>query len=106
MRTLQFLISGQKLKKVGDFSNIVPGTKGYLKCSFDFDGDDWMNHKIVAIFENANGEFYEEILPNRTCKVPDEVTDKNSFKLRLVGAKFGDINSRLTTNRVLICQEG
>lgn len=104
MRNLQFTVNGQRLSKVGDFSNIVKGTKEYLKCNFTFEGNDWIGHKAVAIFSgNGKAEFATAIMSDGTCMVPNEVTDYTSFKLRLIGARD---NSRITTNTVLISQEG
>lgn len=49
MRILQFRINGQKLSKDGDFSNLVAGTKGYLKAAFNFD-EDWDGCRKAAVF--------------------------------------------------------
>lgn len=103
MRKLQFSINGQKLSKSGDMSHIVRGSKGYLLCSFIFDSEDWTGYKIAAVFEVQDEEYAVPVSSSGECLVPDEVTDSSYFKLRLVGKK-NDL--MLTTNRVLISQEG
>lgn len=104
MRTLQFSVSGQTLTKNGDFSKIVRGSKSYLKCYFVFEGDDWKNHKVAAVFENSNGDEYPVAVNyDGTCEVPNEITDSKYFKLKLVGSKN---EIRITTNKILISQEG
>ncbi len=103
MRLLQFMVDNQKLTRNGDFSHIIRGTKGYLRCFFEFHGNEWTNCNVVAIFEKGSEEFYERVSQNGMCKVPDEVTDNASFRVKLVGARN---NIRLTTNKILISQEG
>lgn len=103
MRELKFSIDGQKLSKDGDMSHIIRGSKGYLNCSFIFKSDDWSGYKIVAVFELQNEEFPVPISSRGECLVPDEVTDFSCFKIRLVGKK-NDL--MITTNRILISQEG
>lgn len=103
MRTLHFIISGQDLSKSGDFFNIVRGTKGYLRCQFAFGGTDWIGCKAVAIFEAKKKEYPVVIDRNGSCMIPNQVTDYDIIKLRIVGAKN---NYRITTNKILISQEG
>ena len=104
MRDLHFTIDGQKLSKNGDFSNIVRETKGYLKCCFSFIGDDWKGHKVVAVFENSDSkEFAVSMNTDKTCMVPDEVTDGSYFKIKMIGVND---KRRILTNKILISQEG
>lgn len=103
MRLLNFNVNGQKLSKNGDFSGIVRGTKGYLKCSFNFDGEDWRNCKIAAVFKNRAGEYPVAMSNERIVMIPPEITAEKSFKLWVVGMKDG---YKITTNKLLISQEG
>lgn len=100
MRTLKFEVAGQKLTKIGDFSNIVKGSKQYLKCEFSFDRTEWLKHKVVAIFEQDGNEYPVAVL-NSTCMIPDEVTDSSFFKVRLIGVRN---ECHINTNKVLIEQ--
>lgn len=101
MRILSFTVDGQKLSKDGDFSNIIHGSKGYLKCKFSFNGNDWNRHKLIAVFRAKEEEYAVLLRPDRTCMVPDEVTDEPSFKLELVGVLNDE---KITTNKELIEQ--
>ena len=103
MRTLQFIVDGQTLAKNNGFSNIIRGTKNYLKCSFEFKGADWSNCKIAVVFESKGLEWPVALDINRSCLVPEQMSDLPSFKVRLVGRKG---NYQITTNRLLVSQEG
>lgn len=97
MRVLNFEVYGQNLKKIGDFSGIVSGTKGYLKCHANFADNDWKRALKVAVFD----ETYLVPMYDDSCMVPYEVSDKRSFKMSIVG-KNGDMV--IKTNQVLIEQ--
>lgn len=103
MRILTFSIEGQKLYKYGDFSHIVRNTKQYLKCSFNFVDADWSKYKRIAVFEFEDNEYAIPIAGDNTCVVPDEVTDRRYFKLKVVGVKK---DGTLTTTKEIIEQEG
>lgn len=98
MRTLTFFVSGQTLRKEGDFSGITAGSKGYLKCRFRTDDADWKGAKKVALFNEA---YPVAVNALHECCVPDAVTDGKSFKVLLVGQNR---SARITTNQVLIEQ--
>lgn len=102
MRILDFSVEGQKLEKNGDFSNIIKGSKGYLKCRFKFNSE-WMGYKVVVIFERNKKETPISLNKDKTCMIPDEMSQVSSFKVKLIGDKNGN---RITTNDILIEQEG
>ena len=102
MRTLNFNIENQKLKKDGDFSGIIRGSKQYLRCFFSFDGDTWNGLRKIAVFENLNGEHAVDLSRDGSCIVPDEVTDGSFFRVKMVG--IGK-NTKIFTNKELVCQE-
>lgn len=104
MRTLQFSVDGQKLIKENDFSNIIRGSKGYLDCRFTFNTADWSGRKIIALFENGGEEFAMAVNADRSCGVPNEVTDSSFFRIKLVGV--GADGSQIITNKILVEQEG
>lgn len=102
MRTLKFNINQQTIKKCGDFSNIVSGSSGYLKCEFSFDSE-WNNLLRVAEFRKSlDGEVYPNPIINNSCIVPDEVLDGIQWYVNVVGRNN---NEKIATNRVLIRQE-
>lgn len=102
MRQLFFEVDGQTLRKNGDFSNIIKGTKNFLECVFDFKGDDWIGRKVIAVFEKKSKEFAVHISLDGTCSIPDDITQEKNFTVKVVGVKG---ESTTITNRVLIVQE-
>lgn len=103
MRELDFTLSGQKLAKQGDFSGITAGSKGYLKCRFAAEDNDWRMAKKVAIFGDT---VLVKLDANGECMVPDEMTDRKSFKVKVAGERTlpGGNTVRMMTNAVLIEQ--
>ena len=101
MRTLNFIVESDHLRKTGDFSHIVRGSHGWLECSFSL-SKDWDKTKIAAVF-TSSGRDYPVIVTKGVCKIPDSVTKSKCFKVKLVGRK--DSSERLT-NQVLVEQEG
>lgn len=102
MRTLDFSVDGQKLDKIGDFSNLIKGSKGYLRCKFKFDSD-WSGHKVIAVFERNKKQLPVALRSDKTCMIPDEMSQASCFKMSLIGDKDGN---RITTNKITIEQEG
>ena len=103
MRILPFILNGQKLSKNGDFSHIIRGTKGYLKCEFDFKGIDWIGYNRICVFNFKNKEYAKKISSNNMCMIPDEITDEKYFKIKVVGIKGDDV---IYSTTELIEQEG
>lgn len=98
MRKLMFTVNGQQLRKANDFSGIMAGSKGYLKCGLQLDDNDWLRAKKVMVF---NDEYAVAVNADYECRVPDEVTDAKSFKVQLIGQAG---KTRMMTNPVLIEQ--
>lgn len=88
MRELAFTVSGQTLRKAGDFSGIVTGSQGFLRCRFDFD-QTWDGFAKVAAFTAGDGSEHAERITGGTCPVPDAVTSGDSFTVRVVGKRDG-----------------
>lgn len=101
MRTLKFTAAGQGLYKTTN-ERIAPGSKGYLSCEFALDSE-WDGMQVIAAFYDESGEEHAVELEGCACQVPDEVTDGRAFRVALVGVD-GDV--RMTTNKVLVMQEG
>lgn len=103
MRELDFLVEGQRLTKNGDFSGIVKGSQQYLKCKFEFKGDEWRRYRIAAVFYKGKEDYAVPLELDGTCFVPDELSDVKCIKVKLIGVrKLG----RIITNIELIEQEG
>lgn len=103
MRNLDFIISKQFLFKNPkcNFENIIAGTSNYLQCVFKFDSD-WNGFIKAAVFYDGKTEF-PVLIKNGTCLIPDEVLDKTSIILYIVGKKD---NQKIVTNEIEIEQEG
>lgn len=101
MKVLEFMVNGQTLTKANDFGTIVSGSKGYLRCAFEFADKQWHDMRKIAVFED--GELEEAVVLDKTgqCDVPDIITDKTFFRVRLVGVGK---NRQITTERFLVCQ--
>lgn len=99
MRTLNFMVDKQILRKRGDFSGLVAGSHGYLLAQFSFSSD-WSGYRKVAVFR-CNGAEYPVLLSGNSCSVPDEAAAEQTFKVYVVG-KRGD--SQLRSGHVTVIQ--
>lgn len=101
MRTLKFGINAQKIAKdpLCDFSDIVAGTKNYLKAQFSFSGE-WDGCILVASFWRGNKEYAKRIIDNE-CIIPSEVLTGATFKVSVSGRRD---NYSITTDKVTVRQ--
>ena len=106
MRTLKFIVEGQIIRQDPscDFTNLVPGSEGYLQAEFSFTPE-WTDCVKVAGFYSAMGKEYPpQVLHNgKTCVIPSEALKRQIFKIRVVGRKD---NLKLATNKVAVSQNG
>ena len=106
MRTLKFKVSGQtiSLDPDCDFTNLIPGTQGYLQANFAF-SNEWDNCiKVAAFYSNLGREYPPQVIKrNGTCSIPAEALQKSIFKVQVIGQK-GDYTIR--TNKAVIHQRG
>lgn len=107
MRTLRFIVKGQIITQDPDcdFSDLVPGSNGYLKASFKFSSD-WANMAKVATFFSPMGKEYSpQVLDGSySCLIPAEALERRTFKVQVLGK---DVNGRkLTTNKLEVTQNG
>ena len=105
MRTLKFNVDGQIINKDPecDFSNLVPGTSGYLRAEFTFSSE-WDNTaKVVSFWRNGH-ECKPQILKDgKSCKIPEEALTSRQFKIGVLGKNK---NTKLTTNKIEVGQNG
>ncbi len=103
MRILRFIISGQTIRPdpACDFSDIVKGTKGYLRAEFLF-SPEWNGCRKAAVFTVLRKEHPVPLI-NNACEIPAEALERNSFKVHVVGEKDG---YRITTNKTEVEQNG
>ena len=106
MRTLKFIVDDQIIKEDPncDFSNLVPGTEGYLQAEFAFSSE-WRGATKIVGFWSMMGTEYEpqKLSDGCTCIIPAEALKRHSFKMQVIG-KRGDM--RITTNKIIVNQDG
>lgn len=102
MRTLKFIITGQKITKDPDcdFSGIVAGTQGYLQAEFLF-SEEWAGCRMAAVFSSLGKEYPRPVIEGK-CEIPKEALTWDNFGVRVVGQRE---NYRITTNETKIKQE-
>ena len=102
MRLLKFNIDAQQIQKDPecDFSNIVSGTKDYLKAQFTF-SPEWQDCTIVASFWRGKNE-HAMLVTNGECMIPEEALTGPTFRVSVIGLR-GDY--RITTNKEIVRQE-
>ena len=107
MRTLKFIVDGLIIKPDPecDFSNIVPGTSGYLQAEFKC-SNDWNGASKVAAFYSMLGREFEPQVLNAAniCTIPAEALKNAKFQIQLYGLRGADF--KLKTNKVTVCQDG
>lgn len=105
MRTLRFTVNAQKITPdlACSFSDIVPGTAGYLKAQFSFSAE-WSGLVKVAEFRKyLCDEPVSVPIINGECAVPDTVTGGKAWYVKIIG-KRGDVI--LPTCNCKVEQEG
>lgn len=103
MRTLEFTVDSQKLRKKSDcdFSGIVAGSVGLLRARFDC-SNEWNGCKKAASFW-INGEEHAVMLDKRNCcDIPPEALIGDRFEVSLTGVRAG---YKITTNKTKVRQE-
>lgn len=104
MRVLEFEVDKQLLQKAPgcDFSNIVPGTSGYLHARFKF-SEDWQGCIKAARFL-YNGQEYATKLEDDFCEIPPDALAGWKFKVSVEGARPDGY--RITSTTTTVKQEG
>ena len=106
MRTLRFIVDGLTIRQDPecDFSNLVPGTSGYLRAEFCFSKDWDQTTRVAGFYSSLGQEYPPRVLDNGfTCIIPAEALKKSVFKVRVIGSKNG---LKLQTNKVVVHQNG
>lgn len=106
MRTLNFIVEGQTIRPDPDcdFSNLVPGTAGYLRAKFQFSSEWDRTTRVAAFYSNLGREYPPQKLDHTlSCVIPAEALQKSIFKVQVMGSK-NDL--KLQTNKVIVHQKG
>ena len=103
MRLLIFNVESQCIHKDPkcDFTNIVAGTKNYLRAKFTF-SDEWCDCVKVASFWRGEKEHAVLLNGDGTCDIPTEVLSGATFRVSVIGQKD---DYRITTNKIVVRQE-
>lgn len=103
MRILDFLINGQTIIRdpTCDFKGLASGSRGYLKCRFEF-SPEWAGYAKVARFERYDDVIFVPLVDN-ACMVPDCIADKVEFSVSVIAESESE-DIRITTNRLTITQ--
>lgn len=101
MRTLQYKVTGTRLRPIGDHTGLVAGTEGYLKASFVFDSS-WDGCKIVASF-SPGGRNAVVLDKDGTCYIPAQALIDPTFEVRVEGRRDKYV---IRTNPVFERQSG
>lgn len=106
MRTLRFIVENQIIKQdpTCDFSNLVPGSDGYLTAEFSF-SKEWDGCAKVAGFYSIMGKEYPPrvLSDGKSCVIPFEALEKRVFKIQVIGQNS---SIKLKTNKVAVSQNG
>lgn len=102
MRLLIFNVNSQYVSKDPncDFTNIVAGTKNYLRAKFTF-SDEWRDCVKVASFWRGEKEYAVLLNSDGTCDIPPEALPGATFRVSVIGQKQ---DYRITTNKIVVRQ--
>ena len=103
-RVLEFVAEKQLLQKKNgcDFSNIAPGTSGYLAAKFTF-SDEWAGCRKAASFW-YNGKEHGVLLDDHdSCEIPPEALPGGKFEVSVIGVS--EDGYRITSTRTTVYQE-
>lgn len=103
MRTLEFTVDCQKLRKKSDcdFSGIVAGSVGLLRARFDC-SNEWNGCKKAASFWVNNKEYAVMLDKKNCCDIPPEALTSDRFEVSLTGVKA---DYKITTTKTKVRQE-
>lgn len=97
--TFNLSIANQELSFDKNLMPVVENTKGYVKCVFDFQTDDWNGTIKTAYFRNATtGIITSQVLSDNQCIIPHEaLSDTGYITFSVAGEKEG---YRITSSSV------
>ena len=105
MRVLSFVVDKQVIMKDPqcDFSNIVPGSEGYLAVKFKF-SPEWDNCAKVVGFYHGRTEFPPQVVDeDNACMIPSEALVNPWFSIQVFGKRKG---YQIGTKKITIEQNG
>ncbi len=102
MKTLAFVVKGQKLSKKLSvlFYRLITGSSKFYYTSFEF-SPEWDGLFKVVKFASGTIEEYIPLI-NNACKIPDRISKLHKFNVSIVGAT-NDV--QIATNTITITQK-
>lgn len=97
---LEFEVNGQALKWLNSDSQLVKGSRKFIKCVFTA-SDELNEYRKIARFKARNKEEYMPILDGE-CIVPDNIANYRTFNVSVISMKG---EQYIPTNEVTIRQE-
>lgn len=107
MRTLKFIVDGQILKPdpSSDFSNLIPGSEGYLRAEFKFSSEWSGTSKVAGFYSMMGREYSPQVLSAaNTCDIPVEALKREKFQIQVFGLRGADF--KITSNKLVVSQNG
>lgn len=99
MRDISFKVDGQHLALVSDMSDLVVGSRNYLRAKFEFD-DCWDGYtKAVVFYQGDNEQAF--FIKDEPVPIPDEIVAHRTFKMRVIGKNGYTL---IPTNKITIVQ--
>ena len=105
---LKFRVEGQKLTWENPDEVVVAGTKKYLECYFEFDGDEWSGFEHIDVFfKNGRGKPVQMLLVgNRIRKEDGLCLAAGDWAVYLCATTYNDdgveIDKQMTSSSVSI----
>ena len=81
MQDINITVAKQHIEVI-DPPRLIAGTKNYLLAKFSFDST-WAGFMKVAVFCRD----YPVAIRNNQCVIPEEVTDRSSISVKVIGRK-------------------
>ena len=97
---LEFEVNGQALKWLNSDSQLVKGSRKFIKCVFTV-SDELKEYRKIARFKARSEEEYMPILDGE-CIVPDNIANYRTFKVSVISMKG---EQYIPTNEVTVRQE-
>lgn len=106
MRTIEFKIVGNEIKKIPkfDYASVLKRDSNepmQLKLTFP---SEWANAlKVVEFITRAGEECEPQVLVDNACMIPDKALSEYIFYMRVIG-KTSD--KKFETKKMAICRKG
>lgn len=103
MRTLEFTVDCQKVRKKSDcdFSGLIAGSIGFLRAKFHF-SEEWKECRKAASFWVKGQEYAVLLDEDDSCMISPEALSSERFEVSVTGVRQG---FKIVTNKTKVRQE-